>query len=153
MDGEAIRVALLGGSKTAGCDGGFVSVLALPEAGPAGRGAGSVVVGWGGAEGFLFTVVPHEGEFDESREEEEYTRLESVLTYMEVYSRMNTYIATIETEKQAVSSWQACLKLGRAVTPPFGAGTVLSALAPPVPKIVSTMPVQLLAPLLVSYAT
>jgi hypothetical protein len=60
------------------------------------------------------------------------------------------YIAIIETAKQAVMSWHACLKLGRTVTPPFGAGTVLDPSASPVPKMVSTVPLQLRAPLLVA---
>ncbi len=71
MGGQAIRVALLGGSNAARCESGFVAALALPEVLALGCGAGRVVVGRGGAEGFLLAVVAHEGEFDKGREEEE----------------------------------------------------------------------------------
>jgi hypothetical protein len=70
VDGEAIRVLFVG-SKTTCCESSFVAMLALPEAVATGVGAGSVVVGWGGAESFLFAVVSHKGYFNKGGEEEE----------------------------------------------------------------------------------
>jgi len=56
---KAVRVPLFVGSKAACCESGSIAILALPEAGATRCGAGSVVVGWGGAESFLFAVVSH----------------------------------------------------------------------------------------------
>jgi hypothetical protein len=71
VDRQTVWVALLSGSETARSEGSFVTMLALPGAGVAGCGAGSVVVSGGGAKSFFFTVVAYEGEFDEGGEEEE----------------------------------------------------------------------------------
>ena len=135
------------------CGGALAAETKPAELFPAAVAFG-VVVGRGRAEAPLLAAVADEREADEGGKGEEEAAEEPAVSPSARGERGGgkAYMATMDTARHAVSILHACLRLGSAVNPPLPLSTTLVS-ASPLPKGVSTIPLQDEAPLRLAQAT